>query len=423
MAEAAEPLSSTLQAVSPHQSKLLAHLLTLEGDTEQEMSRTLAGARVDMNPHQVEAALFAMRSPLSRGVILADEVGLGKTIEASLVIAQRWAERRRRIVLVVPATLRKQWAQELHEKFLLPSVVLEAKSVREEVKAGVANPFDRTDRTDGPEIVICSYQFAASKREAVKAVPWDLVVFDEAHKLRNVWAKSGAVTAKALKEAFEGRQKVLLSATPLQNSLIELYGLASIIDDHFFGPEPSFRANYMVGKTGTQNLPMLRDRLNTICARTLRRQVQAEGGISFTKRMSLTEDFTPTEEEQRLYESVSAYLQRENMRAFKPKSLSENALCPCDAAQQDVGGGGLNEGGGRGDGGLRVLPQSAIPAQPGESPLDYPAAGLHGEADLSQVAGARCGRVQAILRARAVPDSPGRHTRTRQRGTDDAMRG
>lgn len=100
-------------SITPHQVRLLAHLLTLEGSPEQEMSRALAGARVDMNPHQVEAALFALRSPLSKGVILAAEVGLGKTIEAGLVIAQRWAELRRRIVLVVPATLRKQWAQEL----------------------------------------------------------------------------------------------------------------------------------------------------------------------------------------------------------------------------------------------------------------------------------------------------------------------
>ena len=111
------------------------------------------------------------------------------------MIAQRWAERRRRIALVVPATLRKQWAQELHEKFLLPSVVMEAKAFNAERKAGVANPFDRVRPMTDPEVVICSYQFAASKRADVAAVAWDLVVFDEAHKLRNVWRKSGATTA------------------------------------------------------------------------------------------------------------------------------------------------------------------------------------------------------------------------------------
>jgi len=299
-----------------HQAKLLGHLLTLEGSPEDEMSRTLAGARVDMNPHQVEAALFALRSPLSRGAILADEVGLGKTIEASLIIAQRWAERRRQIILVVPATLRKQWAQELHEKFGLPSVVMETKRYKADKKANGANPFDRGG--NDPQIVICSYQFASSKAADVGAVAWDLVIFDEAHKLRNVWQTTGAVIAKSLKKAFEGRQKLLLSATPLQNSLIELYGLSSIVDDHFFGPASAFRANYMVGKTGARNLPSLRERLTSICHRTLRRQVQEEGGISFTNRISITEDFTPSKDEQKLYEFVSDYLQRADSRAFSP---------------------------------------------------------------------------------------------------------
>ena len=79
--------------------------------------QSLSTARVDMNPHQVDAALFALASPLSKGVLLADEVGLGKTIEASLVIAQRWAERRRRILLIVPKSLIGQWQSELLNLF------------------------------------------------------------------------------------------------------------------------------------------------------------------------------------------------------------------------------------------------------------------------------------------------------------------
>ena len=93
-------------------------------------------AQVDLNPHQVDAALFAFRSPFSKGVILADEVGLGKTIEAGLVLTQRWAERRRRVIVVVPASLRKQWVQELAEKFFLPAVILETKSFNAAVEGG-----------------------------------------------------------------------------------------------------------------------------------------------------------------------------------------------------------------------------------------------------------------------------------------------
>jgi adenine-specific DNA-methyltransferase len=200
--------------------------LTLRGggDDLSRLSQSIASARVDLNPHQVDAALAALRSPLSKGMILADEVGLGKTIEASLVIAQRWAERRRRILLILPATLRKQWQQELLEKFSLPCLILESKSYRQAVDAGNPNPFLVDNR-----IVLCSYQFAKARQTAIASVSWDLVVMDEAHRLRNIF-KGTNKTAAAIAEAVEPRQKLLLTATPLQNSLMELYGLVSIID-------------------------------------------------------------------------------------------------------------------------------------------------------------------------------------------------
>jgi N12 class adenine-specific DNA methylase len=121
---------------SSQQGAFFAHKVTLEGVGEDALAQSLSTARVDMNPHQVDAALFALSSPLAKGVLLADEVGLGKTIEAALVIAQKWAERRRRILLIVPASLRKQWSQELADKFSLPSTILEAKVYNETRKQG-----------------------------------------------------------------------------------------------------------------------------------------------------------------------------------------------------------------------------------------------------------------------------------------------
>src|SRR5271155_5596 len=106
-----------MPSYSPQQGSFFAHKITLEGLGEDAFAQSLSTARVDMNPHQVDAALFALASPLTKGVLLADEVGLGKTIEAALVIAQKWAERRRRVLLILPATLRKQWQQELLDKF------------------------------------------------------------------------------------------------------------------------------------------------------------------------------------------------------------------------------------------------------------------------------------------------------------------
>jgi SNF2 family DNA or RNA helicase len=140
----------------------------------ESLASTLVDSQVDLNPHQVEAALFACTNPLSRGVILADEVGLGKTIEAGLVISQRWAERRRNILIIVPANLRKQWHQELQDKFNLQSLILEAKNYNTIRKQENQNPFLMPS---GP--VICSYQFAKAKAADIKDINWDLVVLDE----------------------------------------------------------------------------------------------------------------------------------------------------------------------------------------------------------------------------------------------------
>jgi len=145
------------------------------------------------------------------------------------------------VIVVAPASLRKQWVQELAEKFFLPAVILETKSFSAAVKAGVANPFDREQ--DQPAVVVCSYQFASRKAAELSVVPWDLAILDEAHRLRNVY-KPGAKIAGAIRTALSNTPKILLTATPLQNSLMELYGLVSVIDEHHFGDVKSFRAQY-----------------------------------------------------------------------------------------------------------------------------------------------------------------------------------
>ena len=303
---------------SPQQATFFAHRLTLEGTGEDALAQSLSTARVDMNPHQVDAALFALASPLSKGVLLADEVGLGKTIEASLVIAQKWAERRRRILLVVPASLRKQWSQELYDKFSLPSVIVERKSYNDARKKGIAKPFEQ-----GENIIITSYEFAALRADDIRRGGWNLVVFDEAHRLRNVYRKDGATRAKALRDATRPFFKILLTATPLQNSLMELYGLVSVLDEHHFGDEDSFRSQYVSGSSSKNGLLFLRKRLEPICKRTLRRQVQQAGLIRYTERSPLTMEYEPSEAEQKLYNDVSAYLQRSDSIAFgnKPNQL------------------------------------------------------------------------------------------------------
>ncbi len=295
-------------SLTPYHAKYFAYELTKRcpPDSTERLAGAVASAQVDLNPHQIDAALFAFQSPLSKGALLADEVGLGKTIEAGLVLSQKWAEHKRRILVITPSNLRKQWYQELTEKFFLPCRLLEAKSYNAVIRQGQFRPFE------APEIVICSYQFAKGKAADVHAIPWDLVVIDEAHRLRNVY-KPANIIANTLKRALAGKDKLLLTETPLQNSLLELFGLVSFIDEHIFGDLKSFREQF-ANLNQDQVFQTLKARLKPVCHRTLRRQVTAY--IPYTQRLPLVEEFTPEESEDCLYQLVSDYLQRDNLQAL-----------------------------------------------------------------------------------------------------------
>lgn len=294
--------------ITDYHAKLFAHELSRRHSVAdaEKLAGALLDAQVDLNPHQVEAALFAFKSPLSKGAILADEVGLGKTIEAGLVLAQKWTEGRRRILVITPANLRKQWSQEIEEKFFLPTVILEAKNYNRMVKDGVRRPFEQK------KLVICSFQFAARHADELMVIPWDLVVIDEAHRLRNVYRPDNRI-GRTLKGALADVPKVLLTATPLQNSLMELYGLVSLIDDYAFGDAKSFRAQY-ARISGDGQFDDLKGRLQPVCHRTLRRQVLEY--IRYTNRIPITQEFVPTEAEQALYDMVSDYLRRPSLQAL-----------------------------------------------------------------------------------------------------------
>ena len=183
---------------------------------------------------------------------------------------------------------------------------METKTFNEQIRAGNLNPFNRS------EIVICSYQFARSKEPYIRQVAWNLAVLDEAHRLRNVYKPTNKI-GNAIKSALAPFDKLLLTATPLQNSLLELFGLVSIIDEHIFGDIKSFRSQFSRLDTD-DDFRSLRDRLKPICQRTLRRQVLEY--IPFTNRIALVEEFIPSEPEQKLYNLVSDYLQRQNLYAL-----------------------------------------------------------------------------------------------------------
>ncbi|MBN1621614.1 MAG: DEAD/DEAH box helicase family protein [Endomicrobiales bacterium] len=295
--------------LTPYHAKYFAYELTKKcsSDSMQKLMISLADARVDLNPHQVDAALFAFRSPFSKGVILADEVGLGKTIEAGIVISQKWAEDKRKILVITPSSLRKQWGQELLDKFFMPSCIIESLNFNKAQKNGCVNPFKQKDC-----IVITSYHFARSRADFIKRIKWDLVVIDEAHRLRNVYRTDNKI-AKTIRETIGETPKLLLTATPLQNSLMELYGLSTFIDEHIFGDTKSYKDQF-VRITQDDIYADLRERIKPICQRTLRKQVLEY--IPYTNRLALVKDFYPGDDEQKLYDLVSEYLRRPSLHAL-----------------------------------------------------------------------------------------------------------
>ena len=287
--------------ITKYHAKYYANVLAGQavGGKIDSLAQSLLNATVDINPHQIEAALFAFKSPLSKGVIFADEVGLGKTIEAGLVLCQYWAVGKRKIIIICPASLRKQWGFELTEKFGIDNEVLDAKNYREYERRGL-DPFLQK------KVVILSYNFAARKAQEIKRLGFDFAIIDEAHKLRNVYKKN-AKTAQAIKDALEDVKKLLLTATPFQNSLMELFGLTSVLDDNIFGDARSFRAAYVYD----ENLTDLQQRIQPYYIRTLRKDVKEY--INYTNRLPITQQFDATDLESRLYDDVSEFLRREDV--------------------------------------------------------------------------------------------------------------
>src|SRR5690606_25456754 len=274
-----------------YHAKYTAHDLTklAPPGSEDQLSMSLFDASVDLNPHQIEAAMFALQSPLAEGAILADEVGLGKTIEAGIVLCQKWAERKRKLIIICPAAIRQQWAAELTNKFNLPAVVIDTRTYRQTKAEGIPFPLSQK------RIVVLSYHYAAKLQDELRQVEWDLVVIDEAHKLRNAYRSSNRI-GQALQWAVEGRKKLLLTATPLPNSLMEIFRLTNFTDPNSFGDANSFRSEYV---NAGGDLPELRARLSDFCKRTLRKQVLER--LKHAQRRAITQPSSPAENEQPLY--------------------------------------------------------------------------------------------------------------------------
>lgn len=255
-------------------------------------------SHIDPNPHQINAFCAAIDAMKTGGMVLADEVGLGKTIEAGLVLRYMLESGAKKVLIALPASLRKQWELELEDKFDLSSVILDRLTVEHDAKSWHRRLADR----QGVMIVITSYDYSSKLMKRFPDVKWDFLIIDEAHNLRNL---NRTKRAKRLYALSGGIPKILLTATPLQNSLMDLYGLISFIDPRIFGSEQVFRQRYMKD----EDYDGLKRELTPALYRTLRKDVADY--MHFVKRICRTVDFELSPGEIELYERVNLFLKRD----------------------------------------------------------------------------------------------------------------
>ena len=259
----------------------------------------LLDANIELNPHQINAFCAAIQALKTGGIILADEVGLGKTIEAGLVLKYVLESGKKKVLISLPASLRKQWELELYDKFGLESVILDRMTVEKDFYGWSKRLKDNKTVS----IVLTSYDYSSKLMKRFPEVKWDFLIIDEAHNLRNVF--HGTKRAKKLYELSQGIPKILLTATPLQNSLTDLHGLVSFIDPRIFGSEKVFNKRYIVG----QDYSDLKQELTPVLYRTLLKEVAKY--MNFKKRTCKTVDFTLSADEIELYQRVNDFLKHE----------------------------------------------------------------------------------------------------------------
>src|SRR6516225_12125719 len=286
-------------------------------DERERYAAAQRQARIDPNPHQIDAVIFALRRLREGGCILADEVGLGKTIEAGLVIAQSRAEGAARILLIVPKSLIGQWQNEMLTLFGI--VALEDQS----------NFF-------APGVHLVGREFAGSEHGAEllgSVAPFDLVVIDEAHEifagLHKRFARDGvydetsneALMAHRVRGFLRSASVLLLTATPIQNSLAELWGLVQYVEPTgtLLGDITTFREVFCCEDDRTL-VPgqehELQRRVAMVLQRTLRRQAQEFLDRPFTQRRCRLYEYAMSEAERSLYDDVTEYLLQPSLYGF-----------------------------------------------------------------------------------------------------------
>jgi len=274
--------------------------------------------RFEPFPHQLEAAARVLRHMQGRA-ILADEVGLGKTIEAGIVLSElRLRGLAGRTLVLAPAGLVGQWREELERKFALPCAIADA-------RFGSADPRSGAAPVATEPVVIAS--LAAARRERLAATlsaqSWDLVIVDEAHRLKNARSASAR-----LARSLRARYLLLLTATPIENRLADLFQLVSLVRPGLLGDAAAFRARHGAGDgSAVRNVAGLQLALRELLVRHRRSEIS----VMLPRRLAETVRVAPSAREAELYEAISARV-REHAR-----DASSARLLALRSAQQLAG--------------------------------------------------------------------------------------
>ncbi|WP_276302626.1 DEAD/DEAH box helicase [Halorussus lipolyticus] len=287
-----DPVVADADAGTPdlsfHRQSVVANrLLAGQPDAELRSLASVDDEEVKLLEHQVDAAHRALFEMDGRA-LLADEVGLGKTIEVGMILKEMHYRRTDDSVLILtPAQLAKQWQGELREKFGLPFV---------------SNYDSEFEGFDAHDRVIASIDTAKSDRHraAVLGRDWDVLVMDEAH-----YVKNEDTDRYALVDGLTYDYAFFLTATPIQNELTDLYNVVSLLRPGLFGSRETFHRYFVDdGQETLVNREELQHRLNQVMIRNRRDDTD----IDFTDRVIDTRRFEPTDAELGLYESVSDYV-------------------------------------------------------------------------------------------------------------------
>ena len=295
---------------TPFHAYYTARILDSLQDDDKFMP-AFASSDIKVYPYQVGAALFATRSPYSKGVVLMDESGLGKSTEAMLVVTQKWYEGKTRILIVVPnADLLVQWQKQIETKYSIPYITI---SNAEQFQSA-GNTFDQD------AVILTTFDFAAQNSEEVGKIIWDLTVFEEASLLASVH-KEDNKQARILKKIAEGSFKVLLTGTPIEKNILDLYGLMYFIDETILPSEQEYMSRYF---RKPENYPELAQLVSKYCFRTLRSQAKQYAKIP--ERIVITCEFEQSQEEQKLYDLIQKYIDKPEKIAFPEMSPYDLAL-------------------------------------------------------------------------------------------------